>query len=171
MSTRTQPKNQPLSTSKALVPTSKSLTKTPASAVKKTTPSSTATKPKPKTSAPAPTGNWVNQRVQNTIAGAGSAVGSVAYGVGNGVSSVGRGIGNSIASTTRYWGQGVAGYGNDIKDAVRAGGPRVPTAGNPLGIGGMGSAKGLLPGGKLLAGSGGNVHAAGRGSGSNPLGI
>ena len=34
----------------------------------------------------------------------------------------------------RYWGQGVAGYGNDLKDAVNAGGPRVAVAGNPLGL-------------------------------------
>lgn len=38
--------------------------------------------------------NWLNKKVQNTIAGAGSAVGSVAYGVGNGVTNAGKGIGN-----------------------------------------------------------------------------
>lgn len=74
----------------------------------------------------------------------------------------------SIASTTRYWGQGVAGYGNEIKDAARVAGPRVPTAGNPLGLGGAGQSKGLLPGGKLPAGTQRNT---GKGSPGNPLGL
>ena len=38
--------------------------------------------------------NWLNKKVQTSIAGAGASVGSVAYGVGNGVNAAGRGIGN-----------------------------------------------------------------------------
>jgi hypothetical protein len=78
-----------------------------------------------------------------------------------------------VTNTTRYWGQGVAGYGNNIKDASRAGGPRVPTGGNPLGLGGVGSSKTLMPGGKLPPGGGGSVrNAGGKGtSAKNPLGL
>lgn len=72
----------------------------------------------------------------------------------------------SISNTTRGWGQGIAGYGNDMKDAVGVGGPRVATAGNPLGIAGTGSAKGS---GAKAENSG--VRNAGKGSGSNPLGL
>jgi hypothetical protein len=75
----------------------------------------------------------------------------------------------SITNTTRYWGQGVAGYGNNIKDASRAGGPRVPTGGNPLGLSGAGSSKTLMPGGKLPPGS--QQRNAGKGSAKNPLGL
>lgn len=75
----------------------------------------------------------------------------------------------SITNTTRYWGQGVAGYGNNIKDAARAGGPRVPTGGNPLGLSGVGSSKTLMPGGKLPPGSG--QRKAGKGNAKNPLGL
>jgi hypothetical protein len=71
-----------------------------------------------------------------------------------------------ITDTTRYWGQGVAGYGNDIKDSVGVGGPRVSTAGNPLGMAGMGSGKSLAPGDKK-----GGTRNAGKGSASNPLGL
>lgn len=38
--------------------------------------------------------NWLNKKVQNTIAGAGSTVGGVAYGIGNGINSAGKGLGN-----------------------------------------------------------------------------
>ena len=71
----------------------------------------------------------------------------------------------SITNTTRYWGQGVAGYGNDIKDAVGVGGPRVATAGNPLGMAGMGSGKANPPSsGKVDKG----VRSGGKGSAANP---
>ena len=73
-----------------------------------------------------------------------------------------------ISGITRYWGQGVAGYGNNLKDVVGAGGARVSTAGNPLGMAGVGSSQGMLPGGKK---PGGNTRDAGRGSSGNPLGI
>ena len=69
---------------------------------------------------------------------------------------------HSVANTTRGWGQGVAGYGNNIKDSVGVGGPRVSTAGNPLGIAGVGSAQSNKDQG---------TSSAGKGSGSNPLGI
>jgi hypothetical protein len=68
----------------------------------------------------------------------------------------------------RYWGQGVAGYGNDLKDAVGASGPRVAVAGNPLGLAGQGSGKSLAPGQKKVAGG---SSSGGRSSASNPLGI
>ncbi len=51
----------------------------------------------------------------------------------------------SIASTTRGWGQGVSGYGNNIKDAVGVGGARIATGGNPLGMAGMGGNPKALP--------------------------
>lgn len=66
----------------------------------------------------------------------------------------------------RYWGQGVAGYGNDLKDAVGAGGGRVAVAGNPLGLAGQGSGKAQAPGQKASG-----TRNAGKGSASNPLGI
>lgn len=70
---------------------------------------------------------------------------------------------HSIANQTRGWGQGIAGYGNSVKDAVGVGGPRVATAGNPLGIAGEGSSKG-----NTAKTSG---RSAGKGSGANPLGL
>ena len=73
----------------------------------------------------------------------------------------------SIANQARYWGEGVAGYGNTIKDQVGVGGARVPTAGNPLGIAGTGSNKGAAPGGKEAGGT----RSSGGGSAGNPLGI
>lgn len=75
----------------------------------------------------------------------------------------------SVTNMARYWGQGVAGYGNDLKDAVNAGGPRVAVAGNPLGLAGQGSGRAMAPGQK----SGGAAKSAtgGRSSASNPLGI
>ena len=71
--------------------------------------------------------------------------------------------GRSITDTTRGWGQTVGGYGNNIKDSVGVGGARVATAGNPLGMAGMGSSQG----GKVEKG----VRNAGKGSASNPLGV
>ncbi|KAI5199382.1 hypothetical protein E4T42_05718 [Aureobasidium subglaciale] len=113
--------------------------------------------------------NWLSKQVQGYVAGAGKVAGNIVYSVGNGVNNVGRGVGDSITNTTRYWGQGVAGYGNNIKDASRAGGPRVPTGGNPLGLSGPGSSKTLMPGGKLPPGS--QQRNAGKGTASNPLGL
>lgn len=71
-----------------------------------------------------------------------------------------------ITDQTRYWGQGVSGYGNDIKDSVAVGGTRVATAGNPLGMAGQGSGKARAPGDK-----GGGQRNAGGGSAGNPLGL
>lgn len=73
----------------------------------------------------------------------------------------------SVTNMARYWGQGVAGYGNDLKDAVNAGGPRVAVAGNPLGLAGQGSGRAQAPGQKAS----GAAKSAGRSSASNPLGI
>jgi hypothetical protein len=50
----------------------------------------------------------------------------------------------------RYWGQGVAGYGNQLKDSVNAGGPRAAVAGNPLGLAGMGAGRAPAPGQKAV---------------------
>jgi len=88
--------------------------------------------------------------------------------IGDSVNKIGEGIGGSITNTTRYWGQGVAGYGNNMKDSVGVGGPRVATAGNPLGIAGMGAGQGALPGGKP---ANAGTRRTGGGSASNPLGI
>ncbi|KAK5134632.1 hypothetical protein LTR08_006288 [Meristemomyces frigidus] len=144
-------------------------------------PTSTASKPPaPRTAAPKPAatrappaeapkaGNWINRTVQNSVAGVGNYGASFVYSLGGGVNKVGEGIGNSITNTTRYWGQGVAGYGNNIKDSVGVGGARISTAGNPLGMAGMGAGQGALPGGKAATG---RVISAGKGSAGNHLGI
>jgi hypothetical protein len=75
---------------------------------------------------------------------------------------------HSVTNMARYWGQGVAGYGNDLKDAVGASGSRVAVAGNPLGLAGMGSGKAPAPGQKKVGGGG---KSTGGSSASNPLGI
>ncbi|EMC95213.1 hypothetical protein BAUCODRAFT_531787 [Baudoinia panamericana UAMH 10762] len=115
---------------------------------------------------PAP--NWINRTVQSSVANVGNYAGGFIHSIGDSVNAVGDGIGASITNTTRYWGQGVAGYGNDIKDSVAVGGPRIPTAGNPLGMAGMGSSKGALPGGKPA--QAGTTNAA-KGTAGNPLGL
>ena len=46
---------------------------------------------------------------------------------------------DSISNTTRGWGQGVSGYGHNIKDLAGASGPRKQTADNPLGLSGTGN--------------------------------
>jgi hypothetical protein len=74
----------------------------------------------------------------------------------------------SVTNMARYWGQGVAGYGNDLKDKVGAGGGRIAVAGNPLGLAGQGSGKAQAPGQKSV---GGPARSAGQGSAANPLGI
>lgn len=74
---------------------------------------------------------------------------------------------HSITNATRYWGQGVAGYANDLKDSVNASGPRVAVAGNPLGLAGQGSGKAQAPGAK----GSGAAREKPKGSASNPLGI
>lgn len=62
----------------------------------------------------------------------------------------------------------MAGYGNDIKDRVNAGGPRIATAGNPLGIAGVGSqATGNLSGKSAQA----TKSVQGKGNAGNPLGL
>lgn len=38
--------------------------------------------------------NWINRKVQNAVAGVGSAAGGAVTGVGSGVNAVGRGIGD-----------------------------------------------------------------------------
>ncbi|KAF2719907.1 hypothetical protein K431DRAFT_197264, partial [Polychaeton citri CBS 116435] len=123
-------------------------------------------------SAPSGPGNWINREVQSRVAGVGTYAGGLITGVGNGVNAVGTGIGNRIADTTRFWGQGVSGYGNDLKDAVGAGGPRIQTAGNPLGIAGVGQGRGVM---KQAGQKAGSITSAGggaaRGSAGNPLGL
>jgi hypothetical protein len=74
----------------------------------------------------------------------------------------------SVTNMARYWGQGVAGYGNDLKDKVGAGGGRVAVAGNPLGLAGQGAGKAQAPGQKS---GGGPARGAGQGNAANPLGI
>ncbi|KAG8623351.1 hypothetical protein KVT40_008327 [Elsinoe batatas] len=119
--------------------------------------------------------NWISKKVQGYVSGAGNYVGGAIQGVGNGVNNVGKGIGDNISNQTRYWGQGVSGYGNDIKDASKAGGPRVATAGNPLGLSGAGSSKGLPPVKKTTTAAKGNVKTtkpvARPGTAKDPLGL
>jgi len=54
---------------------------------------------------------------------------------------------------------------------TNAGGPRIPTAGNPLGIGGTGSSQGMLPGGKLPKSTQANARSTGGGTAKDPLGL
>ncbi|EGP87176.1 unnamed protein product [Zymoseptoria tritici ST99CH_1A5] len=129
--------------------------------------------PTAKPAEPAPTGNWINRTVQNSVAGVGNYAGSLITGVGNSVNKVGMGVGERISDTTRGWGQGVAGYGNDIKDSVGVGGPRVATGGNPLGLAGQGSSKNMpLPASKTKSAAEKNKAANNpKTSAVNPLGI
>ena len=64
-------------------------------------------------------------------------------------------------------GQGVAGYGNDIKDAVGVGGKRVPTAGNPIGLAGPGGSKNFNTANKPKGGS----QVVRKTTPKNPLGL
>ncbi|KAK5007631.1 hypothetical protein LTR60_005659, partial [Cryomyces antarcticus] len=70
----------------------------------------------------------------------------------------------SITSATHGWGDGVRSYGNNIKDSTKAGGKRVPTAGNPLGLSGPGASVG----GKKAAITGTRGYS---GTAANPLGL
>lgn len=72
-----------------------------------------------------------------------------------------------IASTTRGWGDGVRGYGNGVKDATRASGPRAPTATNPLGLPGGSTQSAAMLKSKTKAITSGSAG----GSASNPLGL
>ena len=87
------------------------------------------------------TGNWINRTVQQGVAGVGTYGAGYVYSLGGKVNGIGEGIGNSIANATRNLGQGVAGYGNNIKDQVGVGGSRVATGSNPLGMAGVGAAQ------------------------------
>lgn len=111
-------------------------------------------------------GNWVSKTIQNSVAGVGNYAGGFINSIGANVNKVGQGVGNQISDRTRGWGQGVAGYGNNIKDAVGVGGPRVATGGNPLGLAGVGSSQNSQGGKPVQA-----VRSAGKGGGSNPLGL
>lgn len=114
---------------------------------------------------PAKANNWINRTVQSYVQSYGNYVGGYVNSIGTGVNKVGEGISTSISNTTRGWGQGVAGYGNNIKDQVGVGGPRVATAGNPLGLAGTGSATKSLPAPK-------KKPAANKRAGpGNPLGL
>ncbi len=58
-------------------------------------------------------------------------------------------------------------YGNGIKDATKASGPRTQTASNPLG-----TSSNSYGGKKVVTGAGSKGGAAGsKGSASNPLGL
>jgi len=96
--------------------------------------------------------NWISRTVQAQVQKVGDYAGNYIGGWGEKVNKVGEGVGSSITNQTRGWGQGVAGYGNNIKDQVGVGGPRVSTAGNPLGMAGMGSAQGQITGSKPAMG-------------------
>lgn len=72
----------------------------------------------------------------------------------------------SVAGTTRGWGDSVRGYGNNIKDATRAAGPRAPTASNPLGLAGGSTSSAAMLKSKTTGAVGGA-----RGSAGNPLGL
>jgi len=84
-----------------------------------------------------PQDNWVSKKVQGWVAGVGNVAGGAVNGVGNGVSGVGKGVGAGVTNTSRGWADGVRGYGNAIKDASGASGPRAITGSNPLGIAGQ----------------------------------
>jgi len=113
----------------------------------------------------APNDNWVSKKVQGWVAGVGNAAGGAVNAVGNGVSGVGRGMGGGVTNTTRGWADGVRGYGNAIKDASGAGGPRAPSSTNPLGLSG---AKGVwAPSTSTTK----NARNTGKGTARDPLGL
>ncbi|KAF2674564.1 hypothetical protein BT63DRAFT_419851 [Microthyrium microscopicum] len=106
--------------------------------------------------------NWISQKVQGVVAGAGNAVAGAYTSVGNGVSGAGRGAGNVVTGTTRGWADGIRSYGNAIKDASGASGPRAPTASNPLGIAGAKGTRAI---------TGGGASGPRKGTANNPLGL
>ena len=75
-------------------------------------------------------GNYVSSVVTPAISSAGDFAGSALNGVGNGIN----GVGQSIEGSIRRYGDGAKDYGNAVKDYTNAKGPRVGTAGNPLGL-------------------------------------
>ena len=117
--------------------------------------------------APAPAApkaaNWINRTVQNSVAGVGAYGANYVYSLGGRVNGIGEAIGMKITDATRNMGQGVAGYGNTIKDQVGVVGTRAVTGGNPLGIAGTGSSQ--------AQGTTGVVRNAGKGAAGNHLGI
>ncbi|KAF6237095.1 hypothetical protein HO173_004563 [Letharia columbiana] len=72
--------------------------------------------------------------VDTTVAGAGTAVGGAIQSVGDGISQTGRNVGDGIAGAAGGWGSYVNDGANYVKDATGAGGVRVGSAGNPLGL-------------------------------------
>ncbi|TKA73334.1 hypothetical protein B0A49_05258 [Cryomyces minteri] len=108
--------------------------------------------------------NWINQKVQGAVAGVGGLAGGAVNAVGNGSYDEANTIPTSITSATHNWGDGVRSYGNNIKDSTKAGGKRVSTAGNPLGLSGPGASVG----GKKAAITGTRGYS---GTAANPLGL
>ncbi|KIW03969.1 uncharacterized protein PV09_04803 [Verruconis gallopava] len=110
--------------------------------------------------------NWISRKVQGWVAGAGNAAGGAVNAVGNGVSGTGRGIGNSVTGTTRGWADSVRSYGNAIKDATGASGPRAATGSNPLGLSGT---KGIWSPSAPVRTT--PQRTVGRGTAKDPLGL
>ncbi|OCK77136.1 hypothetical protein K432DRAFT_395871 [Lepidopterella palustris CBS 459.81] len=114
----------------------------------------------------APNDSWLTRTMNTATAGVGNFAGGIVSAVGNGISGAGRGAGSSITSSTRIWGDSVRGYGNSIKDATGATGPRASTADNPLGM--ARSATSVKIGQQAKKGSTGGTA---RGSARDPLGL
>ena len=72
----------------------------------------------------------------------------------------------SMANTSRTWGDAIREYGNSIKDATGAAGPRASSAKNPLGLSSTpGGAKAIMSARPGISGG------SSKGSASNPLGL
>ncbi|KAF2266010.1 hypothetical protein CC78DRAFT_615317 [Lojkania enalia] len=78
--------------------------------------------------------SWLTRSTNAAAAGIGNFAGGIVTAVGNGVSGAGKGADDSITNTSRGWGDAVREYGNSIKDATGASGPRAGTGRNPLGL-------------------------------------
>ena len=74
---------------------------------------------------------------------------------------------NSVANAAGSAGGSVSNYGNGVKDATKASGPRAQTAQNPLGM-----SSNSYGGKKVVAGSASKGGRAGdKGTAGNPLGL
>ncbi|PVI08214.1 hypothetical protein DM02DRAFT_608286 [Periconia macrospinosa] len=92
-----------------------------------------AKKPPPQKQAPQQQ-SWFTRTTNAAASGIGNFGNAVVSAVGNGVSGAGKGAGASITNSSRTWGETVREYGNSIKDATGAGGPRGVSSTNPLGL-------------------------------------
>lgn len=121
-------------------------------------------KPVPAKTQPPQQQGYIARYTSAAASGVGNFAGAIVGAVGNGVAGAGKGAGASVTNSTRSWGDTVREYGNSIKDATGASGPRGSSASNPLGL--AGGKEGAQARMNFKPGSLGK-----RGSGANPLGL